>query len=148
MGLFTDADVEEVGRVIDEDFPYLKKDKKAKFVEGFFKGWKKAKSSKSELNFDQIMRFLTAGIDNAPDNYGKAFGTLIGDIESDYKEPERLLQHGYFEWIDRGINTVKSKPHLWTMVMKRMDKWKGRIKLEELTSQQRLYYGTLIANLK
>ena len=94
------------------------------------------------------MRFLVGGIDNAPDNYGKAFGTLIGDIESDYKEPERLLQRGYFEWIDRGINMVKSKPHLWTMVMKRIDTWKDKIKLEELTAVQRVNYGTLIANLK
>ena len=148
MGLFTDEDVQEVERAVGEDFPYLKKEKKVKFVDAFFKGWKKAKKSKSELNFDQILRFLIGGIDNAPENFGVAFGTLIGDIEADYKEPERLLQRGYFEWIDRGINTVKSKPHLWTMIMKRLDKWKDKIKLEELTSAQRLIYGTLVANLK
>lgn len=148
MGLFTDEDVEEVDRAVEGDFPYLKKDKKIKFVDGFFKGWSKAKKSKSELNFDQILRYLVAGIDNEPDNYGKAFGTLIGDIEADYKEPERLLQRGYFEWIDRGINSVKSKPHFWTMVMKRVDKWKDKIKLEELTTLQRINYGTLVANLK
>ena len=148
MGLFTDEDVQEVDRAVDEDFPYLKKDKKTKFVGGFFKGWKNAKKSKSELNFDVILRFLGEGIDNSPESYGKAFGTLIGDIEADYKEPERLLQRGYFEWIDRSINMVKPKPHLWTMVMKRLDKWKEKIKFEELTSAQRLVYGTLVANLK
>ena len=148
MGIFTDEDVDEVERAVEEDFPYLKKDKKTKFVDGFFKGWKESKKSKSELNFEEILRFLTAGIDNAPDNYGKAFGTLVGDIEADYKEPERLLERGYFEWIDRSINMVKAKPHLWTMVMKRIDKWKEKIKLEELTTIQRINYGTLVANLK
>lgn len=148
MGIFTDADVDEVEKAADGDFPYLKKDKKTKFIEGFFEGWKKAKKSKSELNFDQILNFLMLGIDNAPDNYGKAFGTLIGDIEADYKEPERLLQRGYFEWLDKSTNVVKSKSHLWTMAMKRIDKWKGKIKLEELTTAERINYGTLVANLK
>ena len=148
MGLFTEEDVKEVDKAVEEDFPYLKKEKRIKFVDGFFKGWRKAKKSKSELNFDQILRFLLAGIDDDSVNFGKAFGTLIGDIEADYKEPERILHRGYFEWIDRGINIVKSKPHLWTMIMRRLDKWKDKIKLEELTPEQRLIYGTLVANLK
>ena len=148
MGLFTEEDVKEVEKAVDEDFPYLKKEKKIKFIDGFFKGWKKAKKSKSELNFDEVLRFLIAGIDNAPDNYGKAFGTLVGDVEADYKEQERLLQRGYFEWIGRGINTIKAKPHLWTMIMRRLDKWKDKVKLEELTTEQRVNYGTLVANLK
>lgn len=148
MGLFTEEDVNEVEKAVGEDFPYLKKEKKIKFIDGFFKGWKKAKKSKSELNFEQILGYLIAGIDNIPENFGKAFGTLVGDIEADYKEPERLLQRGYFEWIGRGINTVKAKPHLWTMIMRRLDKWKEKIKFEELTTEQRVNYGTLVANLK
>ena len=47
MGIFTEEDVKEVERAVDEDFPYLKKDKRLHFIEGFWEGWKKAKKLKS-----------------------------------------------------------------------------------------------------
>ncbi len=150
MGLISDKDVNEAKEALDLDFPYLKENRKKEFLDAFFEAWKKAKKSESELSLQQIYDYLNYGIENDPENFGKAFGTLVRDVESKYKNPEGLLQAGYFEWIISCINLLKIKlaPHFYQMVLRRLDIWKDKIKLEELSPQEKANYGNLLFMLK
>ena len=160
MGLITDKDVEEAEQAVNLDVPYLKKDKKIDFLNGFVEAWRKTRKSGPslgpQLNKEtpkgltpqEILRYLNDGIEKEALNYGRAFGTLVGTIEFFYKNPENLFRQGSFEWVVIGINAVKPKPHFYQMAMQRFDVLSNRIKLEQLTAEQRKIYGAIITNLK
>lgn len=150
MGIITDEDAQEAEQDVELDFPFIKKDKKNQFLIGFVDAWKKSKKSNRNPSTELILRYLNEGIELNPENFGRAFGCLIGIIESYYAKPEDLLKQGNFEWVIRSVNTLKAKPepHFYKMSMQRIDKLKNLIKLGELTQEQRESLGTLIANLK
>ena len=156
MGLITDKDVNEAKDAVDMDFPSLKKEKKFEFIDNFYREWRGAKNTKPStskkaeppLTFGQVIQFLKEGIENNPKNFGRALGTLVGNIESNYKAPDKMLQRGYFEWIAGGTNVLKNKPHIRQMVYTRLDTWKNRIKLEELTTEQKKIHGMFLIMLQ
>lgn len=148
MGIITDKDANEAEEAVDLDFPYIKKSDKYEFLQCFVEAWRKSKSGKFDITSQDVLKYLNAGIENDPENFGKAFGVLLGSIEFNSKEPEKFLQPSVYEWIVLEINALKSKPHFYLIAMKRIDALSEKIKLEELTQEQRKSFGTLIANLK
>ena len=95
MGTLTDKDANETEEAVDLDFPYIKKNNKYKFLQCFVDVCRKSNSGKSDITCQDILKYLNAGIENNPENFGRASGVLVGSIEFNSKEPENFCSPAF-----------------------------------------------------
>ena len=119
MGLFSDADIDEVWEFA-QGFVDLTYEQKLNFIKSFEEGWKLLKkfkhsfSEKAYFNV-KIVDLLKDGIRGNPKDFGKALGAFIGTIRFD---PEKLVLDSI--WTEECVRYLNSQSWIFKLY-----KWKN-----------------------
>lgn len=149
MGIFSDEDINEAEKLIEEELKKKKelqaredaeKEKKRirlEFLEGFEEGWKKTKrSGKNSQEYqtifelvraDKLLGYLSADINKNLKEFAYGFGLLVGIFKH---HPMMVIDIATVQWFIKCVNILENKPSYHKFIEKRIKIWNKRIKSE------------------